>query len=125
MPAPALHLSNRQFIEEYFHALTSQPKTEALMDRYIADPLLKEHIRQAEAAFPGYRLDADQIIAEGDSVAVRATMRGTHGGPFAGIAPTGKPVSASLMLFYRIADGRIAQHWMHLDTGALLAQLNS
>ena len=126
MPAPPTPtLASKQLIEDYLHALATEPKTEALLDRYMTDPLLKEHIRQAEAAFPGYHLDADQIIAEGDSVAVRATMRGVHGGPFAGIAATGKPVRAGLLLFYRIADGRIAEHWMHLDTGALLAQLTS
>ena len=52
-------------------------------------------------------------------------MVGVHGGPFAGIPPTGRSVRAAIMLFYRIVDGRIAEHWMNLDTGALLAQLNA
>lgn len=118
-------VDSKQLIEEYFQTLCSQPKTEDLMDRYISDPKLKQHIREAEAAFPGYTIDRDKLVAEGDTVAVRGTMHGTHRGAFAGIPPTGREVTAGVMLFYRIADGRIAEHWMQLDTMSLMAQLTS
>ena len=114
---------NKLMIEDYLQALSGQAKTEALMDRFITDPALKEHIRSTETAFPRYELEAQQLVAEGDMVAMRATFRGTHRGVFAGIAPTGKAVSAELMLFYRLADGRIAEHWMQLDVTGLMRQL--
>ncbi len=121
--APAQAEENKKFITGYIETLCAEPKTEAVLDRFISDPNLKQHIRRAEAAFPGYIVDPHQIIAEGDTVAVRATMRGTHRGTFAGIPPTGKQVAAGLMLFYRIADKRIAEFWMQLDTTNLMAQL--
>lgn len=117
--------NNKQMILDYLTALSGQPKTEELMDRYISDPNLKEHIRQAEAGFPGYELVAHQIIAEDDLVAVRATVHGVHKGVFAGMAPTGKKVSADLMLFYRIHNDRIAEFWMQLDMKGLIDQLTA
>ncbi len=115
--------STRELLADYFRALSSQPKTETLMDQFITDNTLKEHIRQTEAAFPHYSLTVDQMITEGDTAALRATFHGTHRGPFHGIPATGKTVSAEVMLFYRVRDGRIAQHWMQMDGHALMQQL--
>ncbi len=113
----------KQLIEDYFQALSGKPKADEVIRQFVADPRLIEHIHQSETAFPSYELIAHQMVAENDTVAVRATMYGIHNGPFAGIQPTGKHVSGDLMLFYRIADGRIVEHWMQMDLGALVNQL--
>jgi predicted ester cyclase len=116
-------VDNRQLITDYVNAITANPKTEALINQYVSDEGLKEHIRQAEAAFPGYELVAHQIVADGDFVAIRGTFYGVHTGEFAGIAPTGKKVSGDLMLFYRINDGLIVEHWMQWDMKGVVDQL--
>jgi predicted ester cyclase len=116
-------IDNKQFIKDYVNALTAKPKTEDLINQYVSDPALKEHIRQAEAAFPSYELVAHEIVAEGDIVAVRGTFYGVQKGEFAGISPTGKKVSGDLMLFYRIHDGLIVEHWMQWDMKAVVDQL--
>lgn len=67
----------------------------------MSDPNLAEHIRQVEAAFPAYELVAEQLIAQGNLVAMRGTFQGVHRGAFAGIPATGRPVSAGLMIIYR------------------------
>ncbi|HSZ16251.1 MAG TPA: ester cyclase [Terracidiphilus sp.] len=118
-------IDNKQLVQEYFNALSGQPKTEKLLDRYISDPGLKEHIRGAEAAFPEYELIASLLVAEGDLVAARCTFRGFHKGEFAGIQPTGKSVSSDLMIFYRIREGRIVEHWLQMDTRGLIDQLTN
>jgi predicted ester cyclase len=118
-------VNNKQLIHDYFEAVSGRPKTEELLDRFISDPDLKEHIRMAEAAFPEYELIAHEIIAEGDLVAVRGTVRGVHKGEFAGIKATGKRISVDLMIFYRVASDRIAQYWLQLDMKGLLEQLTS
>lgn len=115
--------TSKQFIQEYFQVLSGHPKTDQLSSRYVTDPKLLQHIRDTETAFPSYQIVGHQFVAEGDTVAVRATFSGTHTGPFFGMPPTGRHVSAPLMLFYRLADGRIAEHWMVLDAAALMAQL--
>lgn len=118
-----LTIESKQIIAEYLEALSGKIKTDEIVDRYVADPKLKQHICEAEAAFPGYELIVDQMISEGDTVAIRGTMHGTHLGAFAGIEATGKKVSAGLMLFYRLSEGRIVEHWMQLDSMSLIHQL--
>jgi predicted ester cyclase len=116
-------VDNKQFISDYLQALSGQRKTGELLDRYISDPTLKEHIQQAEAAFPGYEVTAHQMVAENDMVAARCAFRGVHQGDFAGIAPTGREVSSTFMIFYRLGDGMIVEHWLQLDVKDVLDQL--
>ena len=114
---------SKQFVGRYLQALSGQAKTASLIERFVSDPSLVEHIRQAEAAFPGYELIADDLVADGTVVAMRGTFSGVHRGEFAGIGATGRTVSAPLMIFYRIEDDRIGAHWMQFDAGAVIAQL--
>jgi len=116
---------NKQLIGRYLQALSGQAKPPSLVERFVSDPALAEHIRQAEAAFPFYELVAEDLVAEGELVALRGTFQGVQGGAFAGIEATGRSVSANLTLFYRIADGRIAQHWMQFDVASVIAQLTA
>ncbi len=53
--------------------------------------------------------DIDDIIAEGDKVAVRMTQSGTHTGTVRGIPPTGKSFSAEYVHWFRLADGKVAE----------------
>jgi predicted ester cyclase len=62
------------------------------------------------------RVTVEDIIAEGDRVAARVTMRGTHLGEFDGIAPTGKRVEVRAIDIYRITDGKIVEHWAMATT---------
>ena len=117
-------VDNKQFIKDYVNALTAKPKSEALINQYVSDPALKEHIRQAEAAFPRFELVAHQIVAENDIVAVRGTFYGVHKGEFAGIGPTGKQVSSNLMIIYRVKDGLIVEHWLQMDMKDVVDQLS-
>lgn len=115
----------KTLINDYLEALSGQPKTEDLMDQYISDPSLKEHIRQAEAAFPSYEVVAQQMVADGDVVAVRCTFQGIHQGEFAGIPATGRQISSDFMIFYRVADGKIAEHWMQLNVADIIGKLTA
>ncbi len=115
--------TNKQLIASYLSALSGKAKTPELVVQFVSDPDLVKHIQDVEAAFPAYELIPEETIAEGDLVVVRAVFRGVHRGIFAGISPTGRAVSAGLMIVYRIADGRIAQHWMQFDMFGLMTQL--
>ena len=69
-------MESKELITEYFRDLSGKPKTEELLDRYISDPALKEHIREFEPAFPEYTLEAQEMVSEGDLVAVRERSMG-------------------------------------------------
>lgn len=114
---------NKTLVTRYFAALSGQPKTEALVREFTDDPALLGHVAFFEAAFPCYELFADDLIAEDDKVAVRARFQGTQQGELQGIAPTGKTVTLPFIIIYRIADEKIAEHWMSVDQLELLKQL--
>jgi steroid delta-isomerase-like uncharacterized protein len=65
----------------------------------------------------------EDVVAEGDRVAVRWTNAGTHVGPFLGIPPTGKSFSIAGIDIHRIQDGRMAEHWHVVDQLTMLQQL--
>ena len=97
----------------------------ATLDRYIAEDELKQHIAMYNSVLPGYYLDPEDIIAEGDKVVVRATVRGVHTGPFMDTPPTGKTVAFPLMIIYRLEGGKIVQHWMLVDMLAFMQQIGA
>ena len=75
-------------------------------------------------AIPDFRVTIEELVAEGDKVAVRRSYEGTHsGGPLLGIPATGKRLQFGSISIFRLADGRIAEHWEQLDRLALMQQL--
>jgi predicted ester cyclase len=114
---------NKDFIRKYFEALSGKPKTPELVDQYVAEQPLKDHIVMNEAAFPGYELEVERMVAEDDLVSVIGRARGTHKGPFMGMPPTGKSWDVPLHITYRIEGGKIVEHWLVLDTAAFMQQL--
>jgi predicted ester cyclase len=114
---------NKQFIRRYLEAISGKPKTEAISRLFVAEQPLIEHILAAETAFPLYRLDADEIVAEGDLVSVRGMIRGVHQGPFMGVPPTGNPVEFSIFITYKVQGGKIVDHWMLTDNVAVMQQI--
>lgn len=85
----------------------------------------RKHVETAHQGFPDARVTIDDLVAEGDKVAVRFTFEGTHEGRFGGIEPTGKRVSLPNIALYRIEDGKIAERWLESDSLDMLEQLDS
>jgi len=75
--------------------------------------------------FSQVELPIDEVIAEGDRVLVRLRQRGVHTGEFQGVAATGRPIDIEVMDYFRIADGRIAEHWALMDNLSLLKQIGA
>lgn len=87
----------------------------------------KAHIRGVRHTYPDLRLTVEQQIAEGEWVATRVTMRGTHRGEWLGIKPTGQRIEVAAVNIDRVVDGRIVEHGGAanllgplLDTGAVV-----
>jgi predicted ester cyclase len=77
------------------------------------------------AAFPAATTTIEDILAEGDRVAYRLTIRGIHRDVFQGIPPTGKPVTVSFTAIVRIEDDRLVEEWGGLDLFDLRRQLQT
>jgi steroid delta-isomerase-like uncharacterized protein len=76
-------------------------------------------------AFPDFRFTVEEIIAEGDKVALRYTLHGTHRGEFMGIAPTGKEMAWAGMTLFHIANGKIQETWLLTDLVRQLGMLSA
>ena len=83
----------------------------------------RQFISGLRAAFPDLHFTVEDQIAAGDKVVVRYRFGGTHLGDFLGRSPTGKQVSYSGILIYRIADEKIAEQWTEFDLLGFLRQL--
>ncbi len=77
------------------------------------------------AGFPDMRLAVEDVVAQGDRVAVRWTFVGTHEGEFFGSPPTGVRVRMSAIEVNRVVDGKIAEHWVELDQLGMLQQVGA
>jgi predicted ester cyclase len=74
-------------------------------------------------AFPDLHFVIEELIAEGDMVAGRLTMSGTHEGPLMGTPPTGRSVRQDHMHFVRFRDGKAIEHWGVRDELGMMKQL--
>ena len=84
---------------------------------------VRETVRSLHDAFGDLRFEVHDEIAEGDRVVQRATMSGRHTGALAGHAATGREFAVRHVYIWRIADGRIVEHWGSRDDLGLLRQL--
>ena len=130
--------ANKQIVEEFITALFTRGDLTAV-DRYL-DPGFVNHdppmpgfpagpegMRQAgeifRRAFPDWRSDVQQVIAEDDLVVENFVARGTHRAAVMGETPTGREVVLRGINIFRIADGKIVERWGRLDDLGLFEQL--
>jgi predicted ester cyclase len=69
------------------------------------------------------RLSIEDVIEQGDRIAVRATMSGCHVADFMGLPATNRMFTSSIMTIERFVEGRIAERWEMVDTAAVMEQL--
>ena len=101
---------------DYVYHMSGRPK-----------PLTREETEQfaraVRAAFPDGHVTIEDMIAEGDKVAMRYTSRGTHKGEFMGIPATGKEVVVTGIVISRMVEGKIAEDWEEFDGVGFFQQL--
>jgi steroid delta-isomerase-like uncharacterized protein len=82
-------------------------------------------IGMMRGGFPDIQWTLEETICEGEKVAARFTMRGTHRGPFMGVPPTGKKIEVQAMNLYRISGGQFVEERGQPDLLALLQQIGA
>ena len=131
---------NKALVRRWFEELFNQAKLDladeiVTPDHVTHDTSTPEHLPGPEGerqlvnlvrgAFPDGRITIEDLVAEGDRVAVRWTFRGTHRGEFMGVAPTGKEVEMGAMDLFRVAGGKIAETWSNVDMMTMMRQLGA
>lgn len=84
---------------------------------------VKQFLSMFRSAFPDLQATVDQMIAEGDTVAARFTMSGTHQGELFGIPPTGKRIEITGIDVVRFENGKMVEHWGNQDDLGMMQQL--
>jgi steroid delta-isomerase-like uncharacterized protein len=127
--------ANKELVRRYLHAFNERDR-ETMADLLAEDVVEHgtherlEGFGEIEAfldahfeTFPDYEGETETMIAEGDTVAVRYRVRGTHTGEYQDVEPTGHTVEWSGMAMYRIEGDEIAEVWLEADRLGLLRQL--
>lgn len=86
---------------------------------------LTANLAAAHAGLPDFELVVDDLLAEGDLVAVRTTIRGTHEGVFFGAPPTGRTIETTANDLWRVADGHLVEVWHVEDILGVMQQLGA
>jgi steroid delta-isomerase-like uncharacterized protein len=85
---------------------------------------LRSTVEWLRAQFPDLSMSIDAIVRENDLIAVRTTSTGTNLGPINGLIPaTGRRFAASQSHWFRIRDGKLAEHWATRDDLTGLIQI--
>ncbi len=84
---------------------------------------LKQTFTTLRTAFPDYKEKTENMVAEGDMVAVFYTVSGTFKGKYGDISPTGKKFSIPAAILARFKDGKQVEAWPFMDSLAFYQQL--
>lgn len=119
---------NKALIRQMIEEVWNRGDADAI-ERYDAPHLhdeIKRHHAELMEAFSDVRVEVEDIIAEGDKVATRLMVSGTHDrGAFAGRPPSGERLAWGSFRFFRVADGRVVETWAMQDRLGLMEQLGA
>jgi len=125
----------RRFLEEAFNRGNLRVLDEVLAPDYVfhdapagspqGPEVIRRTVTRFRTGFPDLRITIEEMVAEGDKVAARATTRGTHLGEFFGIPATGKRVEMQGLTMVTVRDGRVRESWVKNDVAALFRQIGA
>ena len=124
----------RRFIDEVFLRGSFDAVDELLTDDFTPHTWgqvapgkdgLRQAITRVSAGLADTTMTVEDVIAEGDRVAVRLTSHAVQVGPFMGLPPSGRAYTIGEIHIFRIRDGRVAEHWHQADFLGMLRQLGA
>src|SRR5882724_11659258 len=128
-----------ELVRAFFDAVNAdeQARIDELVDRgFLSYDLhgtrsrtgLKRYYSDLRRSFSDLRFEIHEnvgVLVEGDLVALRTVITGTHTGEYAGVAPTGQPIQTSASHIFRIRDGQFVEHWQVLDSYRILVAIGA
>ena len=133
---PNVSQPNHAIIQRYFDGWANHRDT-AVADELIATNVVlhsppavitsladyKKGMAGFHAAFPDLHFTIEDLIAEGDKVVTRWTLRGTQKADYQGHPASDKPMTVTGMSLFRIADGKIQEIHVNMDRLGMMQQL--
>ena len=122
-----------------YDEMNSGSDVDALIDKYFAEdfveheeiPGLEDNTREVprqlfkmvQAAFPDFRMRAEDLIQEGDKVVARFTFSGTHKGEFMGVPASGNEINFNGIDILQFRGDKAVAHWGVMDMAAMMEQM--
>lgn len=132
---------NKAVVRRWFEEVWNQGRDSSIDELFPADGVahglgdseqdvhgpkeMKPFVASIRGILPDTHISIDDILADGDRVAVRITLRGTHTGNGLGVRPTGRKVSIQGIIIVHVVNGRIREGWNSYDQLGLLRQLGA
>lgn len=128
-------MTNKEVVRRIYEEAINTGRLE-LLDELVADAYeapdgakgaaaFGANVAELRAGFPDIRFTVEDLIGEGDRVAVRWSWIATHRGTFRRIAPTGKRITNSGIAIYQLRDGKIVRSWLETDRLGALQQMDA
>jgi serine phosphatase RsbU (regulator of sigma subunit) len=112
---------NLEIADEIFDRYLAHQPDGSVLERGPED--VKRFLGEFHTAFPNFHVIIEDQIAEGDKVMTRYRWRGTHGGEFRGIAPTGGEQAINGIGIFRFSqEGKVVESWDSYDQFSLMRQ---
>jgi steroid delta-isomerase-like uncharacterized protein len=125
-------VSNKSLVRRYYEEVLNRRQPQVLDEladagfvSYLANgegiglESYKAVIIETLAAMPDLNVTIEEQIAEDDKVVTRWTATGTPQLEFAGIKPTGKPITVTAIHIHRIQNGKLLEHWEAINLHAV------
>ena len=104
--------------------VTHQLRSGAPADALPRGPeTIKEHVTSWIASFPDLHFSIEQMLSEGDRVAMQLLMEGTHQGAWLGIPASGKKMQIRMFTVHRVVQGEIVEDWVLVESLGVFQQL--
>ena len=131
-----MSIENKTLVQRWFSEVWNEGRADAI-DEMLADDAViqglganlqgpaefKRFHSAYRNAYPDVTIDVDDLVAEGDMVAVRWSAIGTHRGDGLGFPATGRRAQFTGMVFVRIKEGKLVEGWNNFDQLGMLQQL--
>jgi steroid delta-isomerase-like uncharacterized protein len=133
---------NKALLRRWFEEVWNKGRAEAIDELFAGDGTahgladaggqslrgpagFRPYFQKLRDALPDIEVVVEDLVAEGDKVAARCTVRGTHRGDALGFAASGRAVDFTGICIVRVRDGRIVEAWNNFDFMSMFQQLGA
>lgn len=121
----AVEAANRADLDAYMSVYDPS----VVLHGYAPEPIGFEGAKEFYGALLGalsdVRLVIEDVVEDGDKLAARYTLSGTHTSELLGVKPTGQPVVLIGQSFFRFAGDKVVERWQAADMLGLMVQLGA
>ena len=114
---------NKALMRRVYEEMWNKGKPALAVEIFEQPAGVERFVSQFLLSFPDLQHTVEEMIAEGDQIAVKFSSHGTHTGQWQGFAPTGKSIHYTGMTLARIAGGKVSEHHTWWDKAGLIEQV--